>query len=221
MGKRIATVFAAAMLLLPLPAVSFEAEGAIGYRSTTALSFPAASSISLSFDGFSAMFRGQGASQFDGIIAYDIAVGRTISNEFSFHSAYNPSEGGWSDLAYLFSQRFRWDFFALEYGLGISAGIAYSEYSSILSWSLSPLLALSGTFYIDPVSITLYFSMLEEWERDWKALPVFGLRLEWDIDGSSSIFADGYVKWAEYLMDPVAMISGYGIRLGYIYRGDI
>ena len=63
--------------------------------------------------------------------------------------------------------------------------------------------------------------MLEEWEMDWKALPVFGLRLEWDIDGSSSIFADGYVKWAEYLMDPVAMISGYGIRLGYIYRGDI
>lgn len=221
MGKRIIAVSAAFMLCLSVSAVCFEAEGMIGYRETTSLPFPASSSIDLSFDGFSFMFRGQGMSQFDGILSYDIKVGNTISNVFSFHTSYIPYEGGWSDFSYLFSQHFRWGFFSLGYGAGIAAGMAYSEYAYGVMWSLSPLLELSGTFHIDPASITLYFTMQDEWERDWKALPVFGLRLLWDIDGSSSIFADGYIKWAEYLMDPVAMISGYGVRLGYIYRGAL
>lgn len=221
MGKRIAMIMLSALLMMPLMAVSFEAEGMIGYRSTTALEFPATSSVRLSFDGFSVMFRGQGASQFDGMLSYELETGRTLSNKFILNTSYIPSEGGWSGLSYLFSQHFRWGFFGLEYGLGLAVGAAYSEYSSLVMWSLSPLLKISGTFYIDPASITLYFTMAEEWERDWKALPVFGLRLGWDIDGNSSVFADGYIKWAEYLMDPVAMISGYGLRLGYSYRGMI
>ena len=221
MGKRIIVFLMAAMLSFSVSAADFSLIGMIGYRETTSLSFPASSSIGLSFDGFSFMLRGQGASQFDGMLSYELETGRTLSNKFILNTSYIPSEGGWSGLSYLFSQHFRWGFFGLEYGLGLAAGAAYSEYSSLVMWSLSPLLKLSGTFYIDPASITLYFTMADEWERDWKALPVFGLRLGWDIDGNSSVFADGYIKWAEYLMDPVAMISGYGMRLGYSYRGMI
>ena len=221
MGKRIIAVLAASMLCLPVCAAVFEIEGMIGYRETTSLSFPASSSIKITYDGFSFLFRGQGISQVEGIVSYDAKVGNTISNIFSAHTSYIPPEGGWSDFSYVFSQHFRWDFFSLRYGAGISAGMAYSLYAADVTWSFSPVLALSGTFFMDPASITLYFTMQDEWERDWKALPVFGLRLSWDIDGSSIIFADGYIKWAEYLMDPVAMISGYGVRLGYIYRGDI
>ena len=221
MGKRIIVFLMAAMLSFSVSAADFSLIGMIGYRETTSLSFPASSSIRLSFDGFSLMLRGQGASQLDGILSYDARVGKTISNEFSFHTSYIPAEGGWSDFAYIFSQNFHWGFFSLGYGIGISAGVAYSPYASNAVWAFSPLLELSGAFNIDPVSIELYFTMLDDWERDWKALPVFGLRLLWDIDGASSVFADGYIKWAEYLMDPVAMISGYGIRLGFIFRGDV
>ena len=52
MGKRIIAVLAASMLCLPVCAAVFEIEGMIGYRETTSLSFPASSSIKITYDGY-------------------------------------------------------------------------------------------------------------------------------------------------------------------------
>ena len=71
------------------------------------------------------------------------------------------------------------------------------------------------------MTLSVYLTMTHPAERQWKALPVAGIRLDAEASEHSSFYLDIYAKAAEYLIDPVVTVSGYSIRVGYIYRGAI
>lgn len=152
---------------------------------------------------------------------YRFHISQNGKNLFIAHSNYTPSERGWSDAAYVFSQHFTWDYFTLGYGIGLQLGIAYSEFMNMPLWSLSYLLSIDATISLDYFSMRWYITTHHKDEREWKSVPVFGIRFESNIDENNIIFAEAYSRAVEILMDPVMTFDTVSVRAGYIYRGNI
>ena len=209
------------MLLLPaaLAAAPFYAEASAGVRYDTTSYSPFVYSLKAGYGGLSIGFQHQWESSYDASLSYDLAAGKTIHNLFLFHTDYVPDEGGWSDLAYVFSQRFRWGFFSLGYGIGVQSGVSYSEYGSPPMWSLYFLLSLDASLVFRHFAVTGYFTLCHPDEREWRPVPAAGIRAEVRIDWHHGIFVDAYARAAEMLIDPVIMIDTLSIRAGYVYRG--
>ena len=154
-------------------------------------------------------------------LEYGRNVGNTIEHIVSLHTAIYPSLGWLADAEYEFTQTFRWSFFSLGYGIGVQASMLWSDLLGEPLFALSPIIDANIGLHFGPVDLTGYFTMDHQAEREFKALPVIGANLSWRIGGHSMIYADAYIKMAEYLIDPTAMISGWAVRVGYIYRGRI
>ena len=206
--------------VLPLGAVSFSAGVTGGYRESEE-KVPYNGELMLSLSDVSLWARVQGSERVDLALEYGARYGNTIEHIFSIHSAIYPSLGNVVDAEYEFTQSFRWNFFSLGYGLGIQAAVLWSDLLRDPLFSLSPVVDLSMGFHFGPVDLTGYLTMDHIAEREFKALPVIGANISWRIGSHSTIYADAYVKMAEYLMDPDVMISGWAVRIGYVYRGRI
>ena len=214
-------IIAVALSSLTLGAASFSAGVAGGYRESLSTSVPYNFEAEMSISDFSLWARLQGNERIDLSLEYDMRVGSTIEHVFNVHSAFYPSLGGFADIEYEFTQQFRWDFFSLGYGLGAQAGVWWDSFGGDPRLSLSPIIDAELGFHFGPVDLVGYLTMDHKAEREWKALPVIGTTLSWRIGGHSTIYADAYFKMAEYLMDPKTRVSGWAVRLGYVYRGRI
>lgn len=205
---------------LSLGAVSFSAGLAGGYR-VSEESTPFNGELTLSISDFTLWTRLQGNERVDLSLEYGRNVGNTIEHIVSLHTAIYPSLGWLADAEYEFTQTFRWSFFSLGYGIGVQASMLWSDLLGEPLFALSPIIDANIGLHFGPVDLTGYFTMDHQAEREFKALPVIGANLSWRIGGHSMIYADAYIKMAEYLIDPTAMISGWAVRVGYIYRGRI
>lgn len=205
---------------LSLGAVSFSAGLTGGYRESEEHT-PYNGELAFSVSDFSLWARVQGNERIDISLEYGNNQGNTIEHIFNIHTAIYPSLGWFADAEYEFTQTFRWSFFSIGYGLGIQAGILWSDLLCDPLFSLSPIIDANIGLHFGPVDLVGYLSMDHIAEREFKALPVVGATLSWRIGGHSTIYADAYLKMAEYLVDPSVMFSGWAVRVGYVYRGRI
>lgn len=210
----------AVLLSLPLFAGDFSFSLSAGGRYSTTAAGPL--DISLSLEGWNAsLYYRNNADINDLQLGYSIPMGKTMNNGFIAHWNSSSGEGGFADLSYVFSQDLSFWRFLIHYGLGLQFGLSYSSLSGALLYSLSPLVELSLGFRLGPMVSTLYMTMMHPEERSWKALVTGGFLLEGFVSERSSIFFDAYIKTAEYLVDPMIMVSGYGLRIGYRFRGTL
>ncbi len=207
-------------LTFSVSAVSFSAGVAGGYRVSEEKT-PLNGELMLSISDFSLWARVQGNERIDLALEYGGNTGNTIEHIVNLNTAIYPGLGWFAGAEYEFTQTFRWDFFSLGYGLGVQVGILASDLIKGPLFSLSPIIDANIGLHFGPVDLTAYLTMDHRAEREFKALPVLGATFSWRIGGHSTIYADAYMKMAEYLMDPTTIISGWAVRVGYIYRGRI
>ena len=205
---------------LSLGAVSFGAGITGGYRVSDER-VPYNGELTLSISDFTLWTRVQGDERVDISLEYGGNTGNTIEHIVNLHTAIYPSLGWFADAEYEFTQTFRWSFFSIGYGLGLQLSVLWSDLLGDPLFAISPIIDANIGFHFGPVDFIGYLTMDHIAEREFKALPVIGATLSWRIGGHSTIYADAYLKMAEYLMDPTTMISGWAVRVGYIYRGRI
>lgn len=212
------------MILMLLPAIAaapFHAEGGAGVRYDMVSCSPFVYTLGIGYCGFTLGYQHQWDSSFDLSLGYDLRAGKTMHNLFMIHTDYVPREGGWTDFSYVFSQRFLWDFLSLGYGVGLQGAVGYSEYGTKPFWSAYFLLSVDLSLVFEHYVLTGYLSMYHPNEREWKPVPVAGIRMEGRMTENHSIFIDAYARVTEILIDPVITVDALSIRAGYIYRGGI
>ena len=212
------------LILLVLSSVlyagDFSMNLAMGYRDSITTNAPIVLSFTADVDDFLISTQIQ-PKELSAGFGYDLRVGKTISNIFYLHTLYVPEEGGFSDLSYIFKQRFSWEYFAIGYGIGVQGGVSYSPYATTPLWSLSPLVLLGVDFKFNPVVLSFSLSLNNRLERSWKAVPIYDASIEFLLDEHSSVVISGFLRQAEYLMDQWHMMTAWGVSLGYVYRRNM
>ena len=205
---------------MPAFSKSFSVELGTGYRANIAMKDNELRffDLGLSFDSLSIYARSHAFYVNEIASEYDLKSGRYIHNRFMAHSQYVAGEGGFSDCGYVFALAFDYKHAAFGFGLGIQGGIAYSEYSDGVLYSLSPLVSADFALFFNPIRAVFYMDMASRFEHLWKASPLFGIKLEALLNDTSSIAADLYIQGAEYLMDPYFRPYTAAMRLSYRYR---
>ena len=165
-------------------------------------------------------FSGIGDDDFSLILSYDLRVGDTIHNRFIFHTDNVPAEGGFATFGYLFSQQFAWSWFRLGYGIGIQAGVSYSPYSEPF-FSLVPLIDLRLGFELGPVRMMVYETMVHKEAMEYRLAAATGATIELSIDEHHMVYADGFFSLDNIMDCHTFSISGWGVSVGYSYRGTI
>lgn len=209
-------------LFLPLYATPWSVSLGTGYRASVSTEYLRFVDAEVSVGDFSLYFRDHSFQVQDLSLSYDLRVGKTIHNEFVFHSEYVPiDKGGFSDFSYMFSQRFKISFFSIGYGVGAQVGLSYSAYSKELLWALSPLFRLETGFTFGPITFGIYGDLGSKFERLWKASPLIGAVLIAQMDEHNSITFDIYTQSAEYLLDPWFLPAVVAACISYTYRGTL
>ena len=218
--KRIVSLFACILIPGMLFAVSWSAGWSFGARYRT-------TAPDLFYYGFDATsedvsfhFSGIGDDDFSFVSSYDLKVGDTIHNNFIFHTDNVPCEGGFATIGYLFSQQFAWDWFRLGYGIGIQSGISYSPYSPPF-FSCIPLIDLRIGFETGPVCVMIYETMVHPDAMEFRLSATTGITAEFTINENHMIFADGFFELDNIMDCHTFVISGWGVKAGYRYRGTV
>ena len=209
------------ILIIPsIGAVSWSAEAGTGYRANTAMRVDELRFFDAGFSvgSFSLYARSHCLYANDISAEYMLQHGKHASSRFTAHSQYVTGEGGFSDVGYMAGAGIGYDHFWFSIGLGIQGGIAYSEHSEGVLYSLSPLVYAGISLSFSRIRMELYMDMASRYEHLWKASTLFGLCLEAYIDAHSSISADLYMQSAEYLIDPYFRPYSTAVRLSYKYR---
>lgn len=205
-----------------LSAGDFSLGLSLGFRQSHTLGGSSVINASASYDEWSLNIQMQELEEISGSLVYNNSIGRTLHNEFILHSLYVPEEGGFSDLSYVFSQNIKlWNCFRLYYGIGLQIGLAYSPYTVEYLWSLSPILKAGCELALFPFSIGVGYTLNSYTERSWKAVPIYEGYFEISFDKQNAIRLSGFMREAEFLVDPWHLITAYGIRVGYIYKGSV
>ncbi len=216
--KVISCILLLLSLLLPLPAADFSLSLSAGARIDQHPSDAFIYALGAEYENIGLSFQHQIDGGLDVALSYKLESGN-MNHLFSLSNDYIPREGGWSGALYLFSQDFRFGYFALGYGVGIQGAITYSDHTSHIGFSLAPLMHLYAGFASDYLSILAYASLSHPYDRTWRFKPYFGAIAEVLITDGHSLFADAYIACSEMLMDPVWTPYIWSIRAGYIYRG--
>lgn len=161
------------------------------------------------------------SGEYSSSLIYQPRIGKSISFRLIAHTLYVPEEGGFSDFSLVFKQHFQWHYFALRYSLGAQLGVAYSEYASFLSFSVSPLVGVGFDLIFNPVKISFDYGLDDDFERSWKAVPIARASLSLTINEKHELVVSSFVREAEYLMDPWHLITAWGVSFGYVYRGNV
>ncbi len=192
--------------------------GGVRYRSISPDKF--SYGLFAGYDDFSIHFSGISADDFLITATYDLDIGRTIHNNFIIHSDNVPEEGGFSTLSYVFSQLFSWKLMILGYGVGVQTGISYSPFSSTY-YSVIPLFDFRVGIHSDSFFSTIYCTMIHPETMEWKMTATAGAVAEIEIENGHFIFADAYFVFDNLIDVNTLVLSGWGIKAGYIYRGII
>ena len=177
--------------------------------------------LSASYENLDFAFSGIGNDDIAADLRYDLSLGKTIHNEFIFHTDYTPGEGGYSSLGYLFSQQFRFSWFLLRYGIGVQGAVSYTPFADKPFYSLIPLLDLAIGFDIAPVSFIIYGTNASPDTSEWKLMLSFGTRCEVEISDEHLLFADGFIAIDNIMDMSDFTLSGWGVKLGYAYRESV
>ena len=199
-GKRLVSLLIALGLLSSIFASEWSIGGSLGLRYRSTSSDLISYGIYTSFDdfSFSASMIGHDISAFQ--FRYDADIGKTIHNEFIFHTDIVPPEVG--------------------YGLGAQSGISYSKYS-VPFYSLIPLFSLDLGVCFDEFSFIFYGTNATHDATEWKLIAALGAKVKMDINKHNSLFMDGFIT-LDNLMDLTDYtLSGYGVKIGYSYRGTV
>lgn len=216
--RRIGVFLITFTLLSVLHASTWSAGGSLGVRYRSTAPDLISYGVFSAFDDFSFYVSAIGNDDYAVSLRYDLPVGKTIHNEFIFHTDIASYEGGYSTLGYLFSQRFRWSWFMLGYGVGVQGGVSFSPYSAPF-YSLIPLFQLNAGAAFGPVSILLYGTNATHDAIEWKMMVSLGTAIRVNIDEHNSLFIDGFITLDNLMDMSDYTLSGYGVKIGYSYRG--
>ncbi len=221
MKKKLVLLIVCLTISLPLFSIPFSIGTAIGHRNSSYIYTPVFLSLDAEIENFDLYFQTDLGKEYDIVLSYDIKQGKTLNHEINASTQLTPGLGGFQTLSYIFSQNFKWDFFRLKYAIGVQGGIAWSPDSTKLAYSISPmgelLLGFDGSFFSFDLFLTTY---LKE-ERSWKTVPQIGAVAEFDITDNFSLYASAYFEIAELFMHNYLVISAYGGKVGFIYRGGV
>ena len=217
--KKLVLLIAFLLLSFILQAASWNVGGFAGmrYRSISPDEF--SYGLFAEYNDFSLHFSGITSDNFLLTATYDLTVGSTIHNNFIIHSDNVPGDGGFTTLGYVFSQLFAWKWMMLGYGVGIQAGISYSPYSSYLYYSFIPLFDCRVGINTDSFSSVFYCTMVHPETIEWKMTATTGVSAEVRFGKGHSVFADAYIVFDNLIDVSTFVLSGWGVRAGYAYRG--
>lgn len=212
------------LILLPdvfLFSGDFSISGMVGWREAVTTTNPLSISLYGRYEDYRLALRMQTDQMEDFSFSWNRDINKYFGNNVLLHWQHVPKEGGFSDVAYSLSFKGSTDIFRLSFSLGIQFGFAYTMLSSSLMYSLSPLVNASLGIAYGPMETYLYMSMSHPDERSWKAIPVVGAYTIGHIDEHNMLVFEGYMKMAEYWVDPITLITGFSFRIGYAYRGAL
>jgi hypothetical protein len=209
------------LILLSVSTVfSLDVNMATSYEKCTSFEESVKISVGLTADNYDVLISEYGLKKID----IDARIGHEKENGFFttglVNSSYSYELGGWSGLGFLFNYAYTTQHFYLKFGLGIQSAVSYSQYQSRALFAFTPLVDLSLGITVKDINAMAYLNLSDPYEREWKALPTVGLKVEYTALEYSNIFVDVFVKFAEYMTDPVTLVMGYGCRIGTTINCD-
>lgn len=206
------------LILIPLHALS-SSDTLLSYDIAAGMKKPYNSqplflSLEVNVSDFSLYLQTDSDSQLAYTLAWTPDQGKTVYHHVDITGHYIPDESIYTSLTYAFAQKFSPSVFRLGYQAGIQAGMAWSEWSQVMTYSLSPMLELSAgldfsIFYAD----FLFTSFLKE-DRNWKATWALAMEAGFRPYENMRVYVRSYAQIASVLMDPLIVISGYGVKTG-------
>ena len=218
--RKILTITLILFTLSPIGAVDWSVTALTGFERNTTSGLPFVGVVGASIGGFDALLQYQAEGDANLTLGYTFRQGETIEHRVDAYTEYVPKEGGWTGLAYTFSQHFTWDWFTLRYWLSFGANVSYSEYSDILVWGICPDIGLATTFTFGAFEGTIYATMNHPLDRAWRYRPYVGATLSYDLMENLSLVADGYVGWSEIITNRIPVLNTWAVRVGIRYQGN-
>ena len=190
------------------------------YENSTSFIDKVRVSVGLADDYYDVLVSEYGLKKID----VNARIGRYKENGFFVTgivgTSYSYNLGGYSGIGVLFNYSLMAKAFIFRIALGTQGAVSYGPYQSAALFSLTPLVEASIGLALKSFSSSLYLSFADPFEREWKALPTIGLKALISISSSTSISANAFAHFAEYLVDPVTLIMSYGFRLGCVINCD-
>lgn len=146
---------------------------------------------------------------------YTFIPNRTLRMDLfsSYYHAF-PLAGGTGSLSFNIGQDINLSGFALNYRVGVIAGLNYSLYSDDLHFSFSPNILLEIGYAIQDFSLLLYATGERFYETTFQSVPIIGLKTEIGFS-DQRICLDCYVKLADYMEGPTILLSDIAMRVSY------
>lgn len=218
--KRVA-IFAIMMslILATVSASAFEVDWALGARRSSIEDEIMFFNQKVSYRGASLRFQTDMGDIFDLALTYDLEQGKTLLHTFDSAMQIVPHEGGFNTLSYIFSQDIAFGWFHIRYEAGIKGGMAWSPYTSIVQWALSPMAGLELGVRTDMFHLDMFATSFLPEEPAWRATVSLGFETGIEVDRQLAFYIRGYAELAEVLMNPYTTIAGYGVSAGVLLRG--
>lgn len=208
----ISILCACALFGLDLKQVQF----AMSYEKCSSFKDSVKITAGISGDNYDVLISEYGLKKID----IDGRIGHEKYNGFFWtglaNTSYSYGLGGWSGLGVLFNYALNVQWFYLKVGLGAQAAVSYSQYQEQPLFALSPLLDAQLGVTLKAFNASIYLNLADPYEREWKAVPTIGIKTKVEVLGCNIIFADFFIKFAEYMVDPITLITGYGVRIGTV-----
>jgi hypothetical protein len=191
------------------------------YEKCTSFEDPIKMSIGVEGEGYSVLISEYSIKKID----VDARIGHQKSNGFSVlglvNTSYSYGLGGFTGLSFLARYSYEGQHFTFKFGAGVQAAISYGQYQEKALFAFTPLVEASIGVLVKKINASIYLDFADPYEREWKALPTIGLKAVVSATKCISISANLFVKFAEYLVDPVTLVMAYGFRLGCVvdYEG--
>ena len=190
------------------------------YENSTSFTDKVKISVGLTTDQINVLISEYGLKKID----IDARIGHFKTNDFFINGLLNTSYsyglGGYSGMGVLFNYSLLAKAFSFKIALGAQGTVSYGPYQSAALFSITPLVEASIGLALKNFSSSIYLSFSDPFEREWKALPTIGLKALISISNFTSVSADAFAHFAEYLVDPVTLIMSYGFRLGCVINCD-
>lgn len=216
--RRFGLILLLALASLQLYALTYSMDAAVSYGDDMVTGNPVNISFELGLEDFSFYAQSTLTGQADLIAAYDFHQGKTLVHRLDSVLSFTR-DGGYGTLGYTFHQDLAFGWFTAAYALGIQVGLAWSPWSQLVTWSLSPMVearigADAGAFDAD-----IFLSSLLDEKRSWKAIWAFGLEAGLDFNDSWRLYARSYASFAEVLMNDHILIDSWAVKVGLVFRG--
>ena len=154
-------------------------------------------------------------------IDVDSRIGHQKDNGFSItglvNTSYSYGLGGFTGLGFIASYSYESQNFIFKFGAGAQAAISYGQYQEKALFAFTPLVEASIGAIVKNISASIYLDFADPYEREWKSLPTIGIKVLVPTTKYCKISANLFVKFAEYLVDPVTLVMAYGFRLGCVF----